>query len=284
MLKNRTTQNGFSLIELAIGLVIVATLLSALLVPLATQIDQRRTTATQQLLDAAREALLGFVVARGRYPCPATATSNGQEAFEVGPPAGTAENGRCLQYRGFLPAVTLSLSPLDRNGFQTDAFGGDANRLRYAVADVLHRSELNPASGAMEDVKLYTGLGYAPSTAGTGAMKTFGNWGIISSAENRLWVCSAASGDLTRCPEPPTTVVTLAKGNAVAVILSVGKNGFDTVRVPGADEAENLDVTDANKVFASRVQSDVAGNEFDDLLVWISPNIMISRLVTAGKL
>ncbi|MBK8015887.1 MAG: prepilin-type N-terminal cleavage/methylation domain-containing protein [Betaproteobacteria bacterium] len=36
MLKTRMSQSGFSLIELAIGLVIVATLLSALLVPLAT--------------------------------------------------------------------------------------------------------------------------------------------------------------------------------------------------------------------------------------------------------
>ena len=72
MLKTNRRQGGFSLVELALGLVIVATLLSALLVPLATQLDQRRTGETQRLLEVAREAIYGFVVAQDRFPCPAT--------------------------------------------------------------------------------------------------------------------------------------------------------------------------------------------------------------------
>ena len=260
MLKTRMSQSGFSLIELAIGLVIVATLLSALLVPLATQLDQRRSSETQKLLDAAREALLGYVIGQERFPCPASAASNRQEAFVVGPPAGSAANGMCAQYRGFLPAVTLGLSPLDRSGYQTDGFGGDANRLRYAVADVDFDA----------NAKVYTA---------TSKMRALG-MNLVSSANNRLWICTAASANDANC----SAGVTLANGNAIAVVLSVGKNGFDTVRVPDADEAANLDMTNTNRVFVSRGQSDQAGNEFDDLAVWISPNIMISRLAAAGKL
>jgi type II secretory pathway pseudopilin PulG len=245
-------------VELALGLVIVATLLSALLVPLATQLDQRRTGETQRLLEVAREALYGFVVAQDRFPCPATAAGNGREAFI--PPLTELDgpvSGRCLGFRGFLPAVTLGLSPLDREGFQPDAFGGDANRIRYAVADV----DFDPSA------KLYTA---------TGKMRSLGMT-VVSNATNRLSVCSAANTAASGCPAGS---VTLANGNAIAVVLSVGKNPDSR----GDDENENLDVTGTNQVFVSRIQSDAALNPFDDMLLWVSPNVLISRLAAAGKL
>jgi hypothetical protein len=74
--------------------------------------------------------------------------------------------------------------------------------------------------------------------------------------------------------------VTLANGNAIAVVLSVGKNPDSR----GDDENENLDVTGTNQVFVSRIQSDAALNPFDDMLLWVSPNVLISRLAAAGKL
>jgi prepilin-type N-terminal cleavage/methylation domain-containing protein len=258
MLNTNRRQRGFSLVELALGLVIVATLLSALLVPLATQLDQRRTGETQRLLEVAREALYGFVVAQDRFPCPATAAGNGREAFI--PPLTELDgpvSGRCLGFRGFLPAVTLGLSPLDREGFQPDAFGGDANRIRYAVADV----DFDPSA------KLYTA---------TGKMRSLGMT-VVSNATNRLSVCSAANTAASGCPAGS---VTLANGNAIAVVLSVGKNPDSR----GDDENENLDVTGTNQVFVSRIQSDAALNPFDDMLLWVSPNVLISRLAAAGKL
>jgi len=259
MLSTNRRQRGFSLVELALGLVIVATLLSALLVPLATQLDQRRTGETQRLLEVAREALYGFVVAQDRFPCPATTASNGREAFtapltELDGPV----SGKCLNFRGFLPAVTLGLSPLDREGFQPDAFGGDANRIRYAVADV----DFDP------DNKLYTA---------TGKMRALGMT-IVSSATNRFSVCSTANtAAASGCPAGG---VTLANGNAMAVVLSVGKNPEGR----GDDENENLDLSAGNQVFVSRIQSDAAVNPFDDMLLWVSPNVLISRLAAAGKL
>ncbi|HEX5338632.1 MAG TPA: prepilin-type N-terminal cleavage/methylation domain-containing protein [Gallionella sp.] len=63
--------------------------------------------------------------------------------------------------------------------------------------------------------------------------------------------------------------------NAAAVIVSRGANWAN---VPSADEAEN---TDGDTDFVSH---DFAQNGFDDQVIWISPNILFNRMVTAGQL
>lgn len=64
---------GFTLTELAVVLVIVALLLGGLMIPLSAQQDVRLARETQANLSDIREALLGFLVAKGRLPCPAKA-------------------------------------------------------------------------------------------------------------------------------------------------------------------------------------------------------------------
>lgn len=250
----RAPQRGFSLIELALGLIIVATMLSALLVPLATQIDQRRTTETNALLEQAREALLGFAVGRGRFPCPAIAASNGQESFS------NAADGTCTTQRGFLPAVTLGLSPVDANGFQPDGFGGGANRIRYAVSDAI-KSATN---------KLYT---VDAGIRGTNIASQ-----IAASSTGNFSICSVASTQDTTC----SAGVALANQSAIAVVYSLGKGA--ATRDNSADEAENVSADAANRVLVSRGYSDAPGQEFDDILLWISPSVLISRLAAAGQL
>ena len=95
--------------------------------------------------------------------------------------------------------------------------------------------------------------------------------------------------DLSVCPTatgiPPFPATTCGAGNpfltnnAVAVIYSVGKN---TVAA-GIDEAANLN---SDQVFVSHVPTPAGApnGEFDDIVTWISPNILYNRMVTAGKL
>lgn len=258
---------GFSLVELAIGLVIVAVLLSSLLVPLVTQVDQRRTSETQRLLDDARSALIGFVAANRRFPCPAVAASNGVES-----PAG---GGNCTSAVGFLPAVTLGLAPVDPQGFQTDPFGNQSNRIRYAIADV--------NIGATTDTFTTTG---AMTTATMNAIATAAG----GAPGSLLIVCPAASTSATSCSAGNA----LANGSAIAVIYSVGKNGVlytegtaGDCTAPGAtcagtsaDETENVDL---DRVFVNRPPSETAGAQFDDMLVWISPSMLFGRLIAAGQ-
>src|SRR5687768_18621141 len=63
-------QSGFTLIEIAIAAFIIALLLGSLLVPLATQVEQRQISDTEKILAEIRDALVGFAVANGYLPCP----------------------------------------------------------------------------------------------------------------------------------------------------------------------------------------------------------------------
>lgn len=100
---------GFTLIELAVALFIIALLLGSILVPLATQIEQRQISETQKKQDEINEALIGFAIANGYLPCPAISASNGQEDRTDGVCTGAKR-------AGFIPWVTLGVSKLDAWG------------------------------------------------------------------------------------------------------------------------------------------------------------------------
>lgn len=70
---------GFSLVEMAMVLIILGFVLGALLLPFQAQRQQQAQTQTENTLEIARKALLGFAQQHGRLPCPATAVSNGIE-------------------------------------------------------------------------------------------------------------------------------------------------------------------------------------------------------------
>lgn len=72
--------------------------------------------------------------------------------------------------------------------------------------------------------------------------------------------------------------------NVAAVVVSHGKNGLgayqtDGVQVAGAagDELENAD---ADLIFVSKIPEPA----FDDLVAWVSPNVLKSRMVAASRL
>jgi prepilin-type N-terminal cleavage/methylation domain-containing protein len=120
-----TEQRGFSLIELAIVLVIVTLLIGGLAVPLSAQIQARRVAETRQTLQEARDALLGYAMTnlattagKRHLPCP-DITGDGRED-RTG--AGCTGAVGAISY-GWLPWVTLGTAA-------QDAWG---NRLRYIV-------------------------------------------------------------------------------------------------------------------------------------------------------
>src|SRR4051812_39678157 len=116
---------GFSLVEIAVVLVIVGFLIGGLLAPLAIQTEQRTYSDTQKRLEYAREELLGFAISNGRLPCPASASSNGDES-----PSG---GGTCTNYSdGYLPARALGVTQVDSSGYALDAYN---NRIRYALSN-----------------------------------------------------------------------------------------------------------------------------------------------------
>ena len=101
---NRVALNeqGFSLLEVAIVMLIVSMMLGGLLMSLGTTQEINNRTDAEDMLNEIKEALYGFAQANGRLPCPATANSNGRERPNGG--------GACNQRFGFVPSLTLGLS------------------------------------------------------------------------------------------------------------------------------------------------------------------------------
>jgi type II secretory pathway pseudopilin PulG len=266
---------GFTLVEIAVVIFIIVLLLGALFVPLQTQIESRNYETTQRILDQARDALIGYAVANGRFPCPASATSNGAEDF-----SGTndATTGICdvtvtgaNVYHGFLPAATLGLTPTDANGYALDAWGlSPQNRIRYAVSSVSVNSTANCTATAIT----------RPFTKTDGMRSA--TMACVAAATNLLYVCNSGTGVTgTNC----NTAVSLASSIPV-VVWSVGPNAATTGGV-STDERQNPNPTagfSADRIFVSKTKSDGTGGEFDDLVTWIGPPTIFNRMVAAGKL
>jgi type II secretory pathway pseudopilin PulG len=121
---------GFTILEHAVSLSVIALVLGSIMVPLQTQLENRKADETRRTLEVAQEMLLGFAAANGYFPCPADEASNGQEALGA-----NHGSGSCRVYNGFLPAALLGFTPADAQGYGVDAWDTRLNRVRYAVSD-----------------------------------------------------------------------------------------------------------------------------------------------------
>lgn len=237
---------GFSLVEIAIVLVIVGLLLGGLLMPLATQQEVRRVGETQKTLDEINQALIGYALNQTppHLPCPDKTGAAGAGTANDGLEDFVVATGACVAQEGNIPWATLGIAN------NADAWG---NRVHYAVMAAF--SNRLPA----------TTFTLAPPGPGT------------------LTVC-----------QTPACAVTVATG-LPAVILSYGRNGFGAINSAGAanlaptsaDEIQNTGAAPLpHTVFVSRPATDANApvGEFDDVVAWLSPNVLYNRMVSASKL
>ena len=256
-------QPGFTLVEMAVALAIVGLLLSGLIPTLSSQMEQRQANETRKQLDEIQQALIGFAIANGRLPCPASdsPTSYGQESFctsTTGACIATTtyqSHGKCSNfYNGLVPAATLGISPVDAQGYLLDGWG---NRIRYAVIE----KTINGIDNALTS---NNGMQSATMTKITDA--------------SLLNVCVSSTGITGSDCGAPLNKLT---DKVPALIYSTGKNGG--YGGTGADEAANLN---GNRVFVSHTPTPgtATNGEFDDLIIWLSPNILFNRMVAAGRL
>ena len=214
-------------------------MLASLLVPLATQVDQRNISDTQKKLDEIREALIGYAASQTppHLPCPdvtsGAGANDGQEDFNAG-------TGVCNAQEGNIPWVTLGVAPYDNWG----------NRIHYIVSSFF--SNRSPAAT----------------------------------------MSLSSTGTLTICPAAGCTSATAIGINVPAAILSYGKNGYGAINSatntqnPAPASADEVENTNGDPKFVSRSQTDVnsPAGEYDDIVVWLSSNVLFNRLVAAGKL
>ncbi len=117
-------QFGFSLIEMAVVLVVLTIILTVIAQPVANQIESRKIADTQKKLEEVKEALYGYAQTKGRLPRPAISATDGKEL--------AADCAAPLNCVGFIPWVTLGID-------KADAWGGI---IRYTVTQNLSSDTL----------------------------------------------------------------------------------------------------------------------------------------------
>ena len=275
-------QRAFTLTELAIVLVIVAFLIGGMLLPLSTQRDIQATNETQKLLSDMKESLLGFAAANGRLPCPDT-DFDGIENVTLAPSTtndipslgqSTQTISVCTSTEGDFPFATVGTP-------RTDSWG---NRFRYRVDPPLFA----------QNSKIWSGPNATGTTISTVPFSLGTNGNIIIQ---------------TRGDDPSTTAAAESKflsnlaTTVPVVIISHGKNGYGARTSEGTqlpappttntDETTNANTASAVKIsrFSTRAvtpcsdtSEGVAYCEFDDVVDWLSPNILKNRMIAAGRL
>lgn len=224
------TSAGFTLLEMAIVLVIIGVLLGGLLMPLSAQVETSRISETKKALDDINQALIGFAVTNGYLPCPAASSSNGAEQTRVA--------GACPSRIGFVPWTALGVS-------QTDAWG-----------------------------RLYL---YSATPAFTNSTTKF---------------ALTSTGDITVKNDGSAANIAT---NIPALVMSYGMNGYFATLPGGVTSIANGSATNTDEVtngsgtttFVSKGISrstTATGGDYDDIVAWISPNILFNRMVAAQKL
>lgn len=246
-------QRGFSLVEMAIVLLIVGLLMGGLLPGLASQMEQGRVTDTKATMASIMDALYGYAAGhRGALPCPATLATAG---YPDPAGAGVTIGAVCTDpFGGFVPGRLLGLAPVNANGFVVDAWG---NPIRYAVSTM--------ASGANRAITFEGGirdLGIA----------NFGGFTATAPAANALLSVCASSAGITAASCGPLTNTT--SNDAIGLIYSYGPTGVPT---SGADEGEN-NAAPANQFFVSHTKTDT----FDHIVQWIPKNVYLTKMIAAG--
>ena len=304
---------GFSLVELAVALAIIALLLAGALIPLSTQIEVRNAADTQRAMESIREAIVGFAQANGRLPCPADGSIAAGAAG-----AGTEQIGLSSCFNvgvstfGVVPWATLGVP-------ETDAWG---RRFSYRVAPAFADKVSLATWNTIKNTSGYS----APPPPPTYLPQTTSS---PDSPQNQSPLCNLTTaptfssfalctlGDIAVFTRGGSTTTAVPLGTALpAVFISHGKNGFGAWQTNGTrlnpiptgnDEAANVNGNTtatpsggySSWAFYSRTRAPAAAGcvdpvpgatnaapacEFDDIVMMIPSNALIARMVAAGRL
>lgn len=275
---------GFTLVEIAIVLVIVGMIIALFATITGTLLASQRRQATVARLTGIDASLVQFVVQNQRLPCPADGTlpsTNAAAGAEVAPAAG----GCTTQTGGVVPWRALGLS-------EQDATDGWGRRITYRVGNNL------TGAGAM-NMTLCDPAGTSDSSAGplylcaatcvavamnlcTSPLKFLNPPSNVGTANAKGLRVQNVAG--TAIMSPPAT-------GAAYVLISAGESGggaytsagqvsptLTTGGTDGTEEQKNYAALALRAYYVDDQISDTAGaNHFDDVVVRSSVLNVITR-------
>ncbi len=242
-------QSGFTLIELAIVLVIIGVLIGSFLGTLGSRIDTTRRAEAQDDLEVIKSALLGYAFSSGGpyLPCPCTADCDADaDNPAVQPGQENRTGGTCTAGAavGYLPWGTLGLKPADS-------------------WNTLYRYWVDPDFSDSS-----AGNEFDLNDVGSGQVRT-----------------RNPDGTATTLVASNVVAVVFTQGKNSYGGLSVDGKARPAIPASNVDEVDN---TDANSEFVSRpstgAEASTSGGEFDDIVFWISDYEIKARMVEAELL
>jgi prepilin-type N-terminal cleavage/methylation domain-containing protein len=284
---------GFTLVEVAIVLLIVAILLGYTVALFPRQQELKQYRALNQEMDRISAAIVGFAQVNGRLPCPSLPASGGSEDYDL------VNDDGCNNFGGFVPVNTLGLNgKLNQDSLLLDPWG---NPYRYYVTDVDFDGDgLSDFTtpGEMRDIGLV-------DTEPDGYIDLDGRYLICD--DNGTTIddeCTGATEVFGRFTDGGGVPADDRYAGAPFVVISHGKNWKEGAAIN--DELENmgsnLSLTDLGMANGPTgmeyLLKDVgAGGEttfvrrptgfaedFDDVVRWVSPSILYSKMIEAGQL
>jgi prepilin-type N-terminal cleavage/methylation domain-containing protein len=291
-------QPGFTLIELAIVMLVLTILAAGILVPLTTNIEMKRYESTYKLLDQAKDALIGYAMTN---PINISCTCKFFDAAALPPYSLDTANSSCTPTRTNVPTDIATICP------------ATSMSPSQTITSVRHYL---PCPDANND-----GVEDRDPNAGNNCTASQGNlpWATLGIASidawgNRLYYdpqIGANASDQNSFTSPTVGIhntsiaanticasaANCAGANLLAnqipfVVISRGPNGKGALNANGtliawdaattsADEKANLD---NDGVYVSRPPSQAGSalGEFDDLVVWVSTPSLLARLCPSG--
>lgn len=237
---------GFSLIELAVVLVVVSFLLGGLLVPLSTQLGQRDRETTTRQLDEIREAILGYTIVNSHLPCPFIPDATTSNPDNPGYGVANTSCSTSPTTEGILPWKTLGLNAgIDAWGHPRSSASDPWNGyFRYRVdrkfADSTNLITLSTPFGA-DDLAIRD-----------------------STTPDSVAGCNPST--------PNVTLLTTTTENPIAIVYSTGPDL--------TPNAENATFESTSGCY----EGGGITSTFDDMTIWIARPVLFNRMVAAGRL
>ena len=265
---NRTrsvTQRGFSLIEVAIALLLVGLALASTMVVVTTQIEARNTRETLRRMEVVKASLISFVAKNSRLPCPAvptltnTSASYGVEAATPGTCTSTVAAG-ASNVIGVVPWVTLGIE----SSYATDPYG---NFLTYNVVKAETNRTSYTVTSMRGNISVHSGTPASLGLTGAGGLST----------QNQINACTTTQGD-NGC--------NIA---AVAVLVSHDRNGAGAYSTAGVKSTAPSSTT--NPAEWQNAQADTkyvipstgyVKDVYDDVVMAITPEDILFPLAQQG--
>lgn len=238
------SMKGFTLLEIAVVLVIIAIILSLLIPSITGRVATARLDATRGKEELIKTALIAFVAQNKRLPCPAienlppTDANYGREATVPGTCTGTTALTTGAM-RGIVPWLALGLS-------DDIALDGYYQRYSYVVTTTQTNLNANTVSGIAGNIAMHSAT---PVTVA-----------------NQINVNNLA------------VVAIISHGSNTAGAFTPA--GTRIALPAGADELENTDA--ANTAFILKDFSQSAANPFDDVVMAITPTDILNGLEKSG--